>query len=81
MESIAIVGQQTVASQPDLAQMVRIDYINYRGERSVRRVVPHRLYFGEVEWHPGTQWILDAWDVDKAAIRSFAVVDIRRWGV
>jgi len=81
MESIATAGRQTVGSQPDLAQMVRIDYVNYRGERSVRRVVPRPLYFGEVEWHPGTQLILDAWDVDKAAIRSFAVVDICRWGV
>lgn len=81
METIAVAGEQTFPWQPDLAQMVRIDYTNYRGERAVRRVVPHRLYFGEVEWHSGTQWILDAWDVDKDAIRSFAMVDICRWGV
>lgn len=80
MESIVAVGQETVA-RPDLSHMVCIDYVNYRGERSLRRVVPERLYFGEVEWHPGMQWILDAWDVDKAAMRSFAVADIRRWGV
>jgi predicted DNA-binding transcriptional regulator YafY len=61
--------------------MVRIDYVNYRGERAVRRIVPQRVYFGEVEWHPGQQWILDAWDLDKAAVRSFAMGDIRQWDV
>lgn len=80
MECIVAVGREQRGA-PDLSQMVRIDYVNYRGERAVRRVVPHRLYFGEVEWHPGTQWILDAWDVEKAAIRSFAVADIYQWGV
>lgn len=80
MKSIVTIGQQE-AGVPDLATMVRIDYVNYRGERSVRLIVPQRIYFGDVEWHPGTQWILDAWDVDKAALRSFAVADIRGWHV
>jgi predicted DNA-binding transcriptional regulator YafY len=80
MQSIATVGHQEVRV-PDLATMVHIDYVNYRGERRVRQIVPQRIYFGDVEWHPGAQWILDAWDVDKAALRSFALGDIRSWGV
>ena len=73
-------GQQK-SPRPDLSTMVRIDYVNYRGERAVRRIVPQRVYFGEVEWHPGQQWILDAWDLDKAAVRSFAMGDICQWDV
>lgn len=62
-----------------LEGMVCIDYVNWRGERSLRRIVPRRLYLGDVEWHSGTQWILDAWDVDKQALRSFALKDVRAW--
>lgn len=80
MESTLAIGRQS-ADPPDLAVAVRIDYVNWRGERAVRHIVPQRMYFGEVEWHPGLQWILDAWDVDKAAVRSFAIADIIRWGV
>lgn len=80
MESSATVGRHQ-GSGPNPSEAVRIDYVNYRGERGLRRIVPFQLYFGEVEWHPGEQWILDAWDLDKDAIRSFAIIDIWRWGV
>lgn len=66
---------------PDVAAAVRFDYINYRGERAIRTVIPERCYLGEVTWHPGEQWILDAFDVEKGAIRSFAIADIQRWDV
>jgi hypothetical protein len=29
--------------------------------------------------HPEPQWILDAWDVEKGVIRSFAMRDIHSW--
>jgi len=34
-----------------------------------------------MEWHPGRQWILDAWDLDKAVHRSFAMKDIKEWKI
>ena len=58
---------------------VVIDYTNYRGERSRRRILPNRLWFGAADWHPEAQWILDAWDVEKGVIRSFAMRDIHSW--
>jgi predicted DNA-binding transcriptional regulator YafY len=58
---------------------IQIDYVNWRGERAWRRIVPQRLYFAVVEWHPGEQWILDAWDLDKDGMRSFAMKDIKSW--
>ncbi len=63
---------------PDPTTIV-IDYTNYRGERAHRRVLPHRLWFGTADWHPEPQWILDAWDVEKGVIRSFAMRDIHSW--
>lgn len=80
MESTLATGRHVSQAQ-DPALTVRIDYVNWRGERAVRTIVPRRLYFGEVDWHDGAQWLLDAWDVEKAAIRSFAVADIQQWGV
>lgn len=58
---------------------VRILYTNYRGETSLRQIVPERIHFASTEWHPEPQWLLDAFDVDKKATRSFAMKDIRAW--
>ncbi len=63
---------------PDPTTIV-IDYTNYRGERAHRRVLPNRLWFGTADWHREPQWILDAWDVEKGVIRSFAMRDIHSW--
>jgi predicted DNA-binding transcriptional regulator YafY len=58
---------------------VVIDYTNYRGQRARRRILPNRLWYGAVDWHPQAQWILDAWDLEKGAIRSFAMSEIHSW--
>jgi predicted DNA-binding transcriptional regulator YafY len=58
---------------------VRILYTNYRGETSLRRILPERIHFAATEWHPEPQWLLDAHDVEKDATRSFAMKDIRAW--
>jgi len=58
---------------------VRIDYTNHRGQRAERRIVPDHVEWAEVEWHPGAQWLLIAYDLDRAAYRTFAMKDIHRW--
>jgi predicted DNA-binding transcriptional regulator YafY len=58
---------------------VRILYTNYRGETALRIIVPQKILFGETEWHPEPQWLLEAYDVEKGASRSFAMKDIRAW--
>ena len=60
-------------------KVVSIVYTNYRNETSVRKIIPERIWFGKTEWHPEDQWLLDAYDVDKNAKRSFALKDIRVW--
>jgi hypothetical protein len=45
----------------------------------VREIIPERIWFGATEWHPEPQWLLDAIDVEKNALRNFAMKDIRAW--
>ena len=58
---------------------VRILYTNYRGKTAERVVIPEKIWFGSTEWHPEPQWLLDAVDVEKGALRSFAMKDIQSW--
>ena len=56
------------------APPISITYKNWRGETSVRRIVPMAApHFGQTDWHPEPQWLLRAWDVDKQAEREFAL--------
>jgi len=52
-----------------------LTYTNYRGETSKRELHLVRLEYRSTEWHPQEQLILSAFDYDKNAYRSFAVVD------
>lgn len=62
-------------------QHVKIDYTNHRGERAVRTILPRAIAFDMTEWHPDQQWLLEAYDVEKGAGRTFAMKDIHAWGV
>lgn len=62
-------------------QHVKIDYTNHRGERSVRMIQPRAIAFDMTEWHPDQQWLLEAYDVEKGAGRTFAMKDIHGWDV
>lgn len=66
---------------PESERNVRILYTNHRGETRIRHILPERLYFGCTDWHPEPQWLLDAFDIDKNALRSFAMKDIQTWSV
>lgn len=56
--------------------VVALDYTNWKGERSQRRVVPIRIYFGSTEYHTEEQFLLEALDIDKGTNRTFAMKDI-----
>jgi len=56
-------------------QIIQFRYKNHRGEVSLRKVVPISLIFTSTDWHPELQWILHADDLDKGAMRSFALKD------
>ncbi len=52
---------------------VRVKYSNWRGEISIRKIIPEGLYFGSSEWYPEKQWLLRAFDLDKEAYRDFSL--------
>ena len=63
-----------------MKEAVEIDYTNWRGERLRRHIRPLRIIFENNEWHPETQWLLEAEDLDKAkALRTFALANIHSW--
>ncbi len=59
-----------------IGEPVAMVYTNYRGEHARRTVLPERVWFGATEWHPAPQWLLDAYDFDREALRSFALEDV-----
>ena len=61
------------------SQRVHIDYVNYRGERGRREIIPHRIEWSSSQWHPEPQWLLVAFDCQKNEMRSFAMKDIASW--
>lgn len=56
--------------------LVSFRYRNWRGETSVRNIIPKRFWIGSTEWHPRTGLMLTAYCIDKQALRDFAVRDI-----
>lgn len=60
---------------------VMIDYTNHAGVRAIREIAPieRPLLFGSTQWHPEPQWLLEAFDVAKNELRTFAVKDIHAW--
>lgn len=60
-------------------QEVTIDYTNWRGERGLRRIHPMRIAFENNKWHPETQWLLEAIDLSKGELRTFAIANIHVW--
>lgn len=69
MQDVAL-GQTTV---------IEILYTNYRGETGRRKVIPSSLRYGSTEYHPEPQWLMDAFDIEKQAERTFALLDIQEW--
>ena len=58
---------------------VRILYRNWRGVTAWRRIVPEMITCQETTYHPGYQWTLHAWDLDKKDNRFFSIKDIKKW--
>ncbi len=58
---------------------VLVEYRNHRGEVATRRIIPIGWWWGKTQWHPEEQWLIEAFDLDKQAGRTFAARDVLRW--
>ena len=54
---------------------MRVVYENYKGEESIRHVLPLRTWYGSTEYHPEKQWFIKVYDLDKKAIRDYTLND------
>lgn len=61
------------------AKTIVFGYTNYRGEYGVRTVIPVKIIQGSTEFHSDEQWLLEAFDIEKQAMRSFAINDITKF--
>lgn len=50
---------------------IRFRYTNHRGESEEREVTPIRVRFGTSPHHNDPSWLMDAYDHNRRAVRSF----------
>ena len=55
---------------------IAFKYKNWKGKISNRIVIPIAIWYGNSDFHDGTQWFLKAYDYKKDAERNFAIKDI-----
>ena len=62
-------------------ETLRFRYKNYKGEVSDRSVIPIRIVVKKSQYHNGGKpcWIMVAFDLDKEALRDFALSDIQEY--
>jgi predicted DNA-binding transcriptional regulator YafY len=70
-----------VTTQSEPLRQVTLDYVNHRGERARRTVIPGNMWFGRSRFHDdqGEQWFLRAFDMDRRDYRDFAMRGIKEW--
>lgn len=54
----------------------RFVYRNWRGEIDTRHARPIRMFYGATDYHPDAQWLMEMHDIDKDAVRIFAMKDM-----
>jgi hypothetical protein len=55
---------------------IKVKYKNWKGEIKVRKIIPLFIHYGCTEYHIEDQWLMDVWDEDKDAPRTYAMMDI-----
>lgn len=64
-----------------LEKVVKLDYTNWKGIRETRRVVPlGTMEFKSNDFHKEPTWLMRVFDLDKMAIRDYAMKDVHSWG-
>lgn len=62
-----------------MAEPLKFVYRNWKGDVALRAVSPLRVYRGTTEWHADEQWLLEAYDLEKKAPRTFALASVVCW--
>jgi predicted DNA-binding transcriptional regulator YafY len=57
-------------------QTIRFSYRNWQGAVAERTARVISLTYGATKWHQEPQWLLQAYDLEKNAVRLFALRDM-----
>ena len=55
---------------------IKVKYKNYQGITSIRTIIPQQIHYGSTDYHKEDQWLLDVFDVEKDALRTYALMNI-----
>lgn len=59
-------------------QVITVLYKNWKGELDIRHIIPcGTLRWGSTEFHKEEQWLMEVYDLEKSAIRTYAFKDIK----
>lgn len=54
----------------------KVIYTNYKLETAERNIVPFKLWYGHTQYHLEDCWLVNAYDLEKMAIRDFKLNDM-----
>ena len=54
-------------------------YRDFRAVVTMRHVLPHGIRWDATEHAPEPQWLLDGYDLDERATRTFALAGVLGW--
>ena len=60
----------------DQTQRVEFTYKNWKSDTRKRKAIMTKIFLGSNEWHKDPQWLADGIDLEKNAMRTFALKDI-----
>ncbi len=68
---------ESLSSILETPEILELNYTNYRGENSNRKLLPINVWHGVSDFHKeqGEQWFLKAYDTEGQKIRDFAIKD------
>jgi len=55
---------------------LKVKYKNWKGEVGIRTIIPLKVLYGHTDFHKTDQWLMEVWDIDKDAPRTYAMLDI-----
>lgn len=59
----------------DHDRVLSVRYTNWRGETSMRLITPVRTFWGSNKYHAQPQWLMDVYDHEKMAMRTYALAE------
>jgi predicted DNA-binding transcriptional regulator YafY len=63
----------------DSPRPITILHADRNGERALCRILPTGIRWAAGGGHPEPGWVLEAFDLDRQAARSFALKGIQNW--